>query len=260
MKNRINFKLLSKFSILLLSIIVISSCASTKSHSSKSRNSKTHTSKSRSSKSRSSKEHYSFTQVSGIVMDEYSNPIAHSIIHLDGANRDVVTDSQGKYSFNRIKKGQNMVVTSIGYDIQIVPIENQTQNIVMKSDKVNVGFGSQSRDKITSSVATIGSEIFDSRPARTVMEMLQGMVPGLNISHNSGSIGDTSINIRGTGTISETSVDGPLILIDGAQGDVNSLNPQDVENISVLKDAAAASLYGSQAAFGVILITTKSGK
>ena len=92
--------------------------------------------------------------------------------------------------------------------------------------------------------------------------MLQGVVGGLNISQSSGgSLGNRpSINIRGTTTIGQGSSGEPLVLIDGMQGDINTINPQDIESVSVLKDAAAASIYGSRAAFGVILITTKNGK
>ncbi|MEG1935772.1 MAG: TonB-dependent receptor plug domain-containing protein, partial [Rikenellaceae bacterium] len=116
---------------------------------------------------------------------------------------------------------------------------------------------------LTGSVSTVKSEDLESRPVQNVTQALQGVVPGLNVSVNSsgGELGGAmNINIRGAGTIGDGSKSSPLVLIDGIEGDMNSINPQDIENISVLKDAAAASIYGSRAPFGVILITTKKGK
>src|SRR5690606_34212135 len=113
-------------------------------------------------------------------------------------------------------------------------------------------------------VSTVSSKSLETRPVSNVAQALQGMVPGLNITQ-SGALGGSlqnrpTMNIRGVGTIGEGSRSGPLILIDGMEGDINALNPQDIDNISVLKDASASSIYGSRAPFGVILVTTKQGK
>lgn len=98
----------------------------------------------------------------------------------------------------------------------------------------------------------------ESRPVTSATQALQGLVPGLKISTNSGMLEkNMDISVRGTGTIGDGSSGSPLILVDGMQGDLNTINPQDIENISVLKDAAASSIYGSRAPFGVILVTTK---
>jgi TonB-dependent SusC/RagA subfamily outer membrane receptor len=116
---------------------------------------------------------------------------------------------------------------------------------------------------VTGSVSMVDSKVIESRPVQNVSQALQGVVPGLNMSvGNSGGALDSSlsINIRGAGTIGEGSSGSPLVLIDGIEGDMNTVNPNDIENISVLKDAASSSIYGARASFGVIMITTKSGK
>lgn len=128
---------------------------------------------------------------------------------------------------------------------------------------VVVGYGSQKKVNVTGSVSMVDSKVIESRPVQNVSQALQGVVPGLNMSvGNSGGALDSSlsINIRGAGTIGEGSSGSPLVLIDGIEGDMNTVNPNDIENISVLKDAASSSIYGARASFGVIMITTKSGK
>ena len=129
---------------------------------------------------------------------------------------------------------------------------------------VVVGFGTQKKVNLTGSVAVVDSKKLQSRPVATVTEAMQGLVPGMNFSYG-GTGGaeinqNMKINIRGTGTIGTGSNASPLVLIDGMEGDMNVLNPNDIETISILKDAAASSIYGSRAPFGVILITTKKGK
>lgn len=128
---------------------------------------------------------------------------------------------------------------------------------------VVVGFGTQRRSDITDAVTTVDTKRLESRPVATLSQALQGTVPGLNLSvgSNGGELGKSmGVNIRGTGTISQGSTASTLVLIDGIEGNMDNLNPDDVESISVLKDAAASSIYGSRVAFGVILITTKRGK
>ncbi len=126
-----------------------------------------------------------------------------------------------------------------------------------------VGYGTQKKVNVTGSVSMINSDVIESRPVANVSQALQGAIPGLNLSTtNAGGQLDATmtLNIRGSGTIGDGSVDSPLVLIDGIEGNLNTLNPNDIESISVLKDAASASIYGARAAFGVILVTTKSGK
>lgn len=134
---------------------------------------------------------------------------------------------------------------------------------------VVVGFATQKKVNLTGSVGTATAKDIEARPVANAVQALQGVIPGLNISNsgNGGELNATkSIDVRGTGTVGKDasgnafSSGSPLILIDGMEGDLNSINPQDIENISVLKDAAASSIYGSRAPFGVVLVTTKSGK
>lgn len=113
---------------------------------------------------------------------------------------------------------------------------------------VVVGFGTQKKVNLTGSVGTVDSEALASRPVQNAVQALQGVVPGLQITTTSGALDNKmSMSIRGTGTIGDGSDASPLVLIDGMEGDINSINPQDIENISILKDAAAASIYGSRA-------------
>ena len=123
---------------------------------------------------------------------------------------------------------------------------------------VVVGFGTQKKVNLTGAVGIATAKEIESRPVTSATQALQGLVPGLKISTNSGMLEkNMDISVRGTGTIGDGSSGSPLILVDGMQGDLNTINPQDIENISVLKDAAASSIYGSRAPFGFILVTTK---
>lgn len=128
---------------------------------------------------------------------------------------------------------------------------------------VVVALGTQKKVNVTGVVSTVGAKEISAHPVNSTIEALQGMVPGMNISTSDGggSLGsDKKFNIRGVGTIGAGSTVELLVLIDGMEGDMNAINPQDIENISVLKDAAASSIYGSRVPSGVILITTKKGK
>ncbi|HWV71789.1 MAG TPA: TonB-dependent receptor [Pseudosphingobacterium sp.] len=170
-----------------------------------------------------------------------------------------------------------LVFSFIGYQSKEVSLNTLTPtsqgsymvNIELLPDEANsldevvvVGFGTQKKVNLTGAVSTIDAKALANRPVRNVSQALQGLVTGLNISQSNGSLeSNPSINIRGAGTLgSSNSNASPLVLIDGMEGSINLLNPQDIENVSVLKDASASSIYGSRAAFGVILITTKKGK
>lgn len=175
----------------------------------------------------------------------------------------------GDFSLSNVPKGSTIVISFVGYQTQEIKWTGVPLNVILSDDTkvldevVVVGYGTQKKVNVTGAVSMVGSDVIESRPVANVSQALQGAVPGLNLSTSS-SGGDLNtsmnINIRGTGSIGDGSVDSPLILIDGIEGDLNSLNPNDVESVSVLKDAASASIYGSRAAFGVILVTTKSGE
>ncbi len=205
---------------------------------------------------------------------ENSKPLAGVTIKSIGSTIQTQTDKQGKYILSATTVTA-LEFTFIGYAKQRFEFNqlketskgNYELNVQLNisdgdvlDEVVVVGFGSQKKTNLTGSVAVVDAKQLENRPVRNAIQALQGLAPGLNISQNSGTMEtNPSINIRGTGTIG-TSSSAPLILIDGSEGSLAALNPQDIESVSVLKDAGAASIYGSRAAFGVILVTTKSGK
>jgi len=207
--------------------------------------------------------------ISGTVVDETSIPIPGVSILLKGTTTGTVTDVDGKFSINA-SENDILVFSFIGYHTsEIVVSTSSSIDLVMKEDTqsldeiVVVGFGEQKKANLTGAVATIDSRALESRPVQNVGQMLQGVIPGLNLQTAGlgGELNQTlSFNIRGAGTIGSGSNSSALVLIDGMEGNMNGINPQDIESVTVLKDAAAASVYGSRAAFGVVLITTKSGK
>lgn len=209
--------------------------------------------------------------ITGTVIDKsLGDPVIGASVLVEGTTNGTVTDIDGKFSINA-SKGNVLNISYIGYQTQTIKLDgNQTvltiqlgEDTQALDEVVVVGFGSQKKVNLTGAVSTVDNKTLASRPVAQVGQALQGVVPGLNMSLNNqgGSLGNAlKVNIRGTGTIGEGSTDSPLILIDGIEGDMNALNPDDIESISVLKDAAASSIYGSRAPFGVILITTKSGK
>ncbi len=208
--------------------------------------------------------------VSGSVKDAAGDPAIGATIRVQGsANAGTVTDVNGNFTITCSPRA-TLDVVYIGYATQSVAVNGRTNIDVVLSQSstdlgevVVVGYGTQKKVNVTGAVSMIGGEVLEDRPVTNVTQALQGQVPGLNFSTNTngGMLNNPMrITIRGTGTIGNGSTDNPLILIDGIEGDINALNPNDIESVSVLKDAASASIYGTRAAFGVILITTKSGK
>lgn len=208
------------------------------------------------------------TTVSGVVVDAATGePIIGASVILKNSTVGTMTDIDGNFSL-QVPQNSTLNASYLGYVAQDVSVGTQTSlKIALKEDAqqldeiVVVGFGTQKKVNLTGSVGIATAKELQDRPVMLASQALQGLVPGLNISQNNGSLETrSSINIRGTGTIGSGSKGDPLILIDGIEGDINALNPQDIESVSVLKDAAASSIYGSKASFGVILITTKRGK
>ncbi len=205
----------------------------------------------------------------GVVKDAMGETVIGASVVVKGSTNGTITDFDGNFSLSGVKKGDIIVISFVGYQTQEVVWNGQPMSITLKDDTqaleevVVVGYGTQKKVNVTGAVSMVGAEALESRPVANVTQALQGAVPGLNLSvgNNGGDLNaGMSINIRGTGSIGNGSVDSPLVLIDGIEGNINLLNPNDVESVSVLKDAASASIYGARAAFGVILITTKSGK
>ena len=208
-------------------------------------------------------------KVIGTITDDFG-PVAGVSVIVKGTTNGTVTDMDGKFVLSKVKRGDIIKISFIGFVTQEVKYTGQESiNIQLKEDSktldevVVVGFGTQKKLNLTGSVSMVDAEVIESRPVQNVSQALQGVVPGLNFSVNTGGgtlDNQLNFNIRGAGTIGDGSGSSPLVLIDGIEGNMNTVNPNDIETISVLKDAAAASIYGARASFGVILIKTKGGK
>lgn len=204
--------------------------------------------------------------ISGKVLDAQQQPLVGVAVLIDGTSKGVTTSVDGEFTIDAPSSSPvTLHVTSLGYIDQkvnvpasqsIVTVYMQ-EDAIMLDEAVVIGYGTQKRVNLTGAVSTVGSKDLQNRVSHSLSNMLQGSVAGLNVTTSSGGPGSTaSINIRGVTSINDAD---PLVLIDGAVGDLNRINPNDVESISVIKDASAAAVYGARAAFGVILVTTKSG-
>lgn len=205
-------------------------------------------------------------QVSGVVKDEKGEVIIGASVVEQGTTNGVMTDVVGHFILT-LKVSNSIKVSSVGYKTVVINASGKSNiNVVlyedskMLNDVVVVGFATQKKVNVTGAVSVVTAKEIASRPVANAAQALQGLTPGLQIAQSNGTLEDNpSINVRGTATIGEGSSGSPLILIDGMEADINTINPQDIASISVLKDAAASSIYGSRAPFGVILITTKTG-
>jgi TonB-linked SusC/RagA family outer membrane protein len=200
-----------------------------------------------------------------VVSVENKSPLEGVSIIVKGKGVGAQTNRKGQFSI-RATNGDTLVVSNAGFAAQEVAIRN-TSNLVISlnvsvenlEDVVVVGFGKQKKANLTSAVTQVSGEALLNRPIKSVSEGLQGLVAGLNVDLVSGAPeSNPSLNIRGfTGINSQGA---PLVLVDGVERNLGDINPNDVESISVLKDAAASAIYGSRAPYGVVLVTTKSGK
>lgn len=204
-------------------------------------------------------------KVSGKVLDALQEPLIGVSIRIEGTTQGTITDVDGAFDIQVPAAGATLEFSYVGYLTQKVKVKPGQKNIVvymqedaiMLDEAVVVGYGTQKKVNLTGAVATVDSKSLENRAAHSLTSMLQGSVPGLNVTTSSGVPGSSpDINVRGVTSINSA---GPLVLIDGAVGELDRVNPNDVESISVIKDASAAAVYGARAAFGVILVTTKSG-
>ena len=202
----------------------------------------------------------------GKVLDKNGEPLIGATVREKGnPTNGCSTDIDGNYTL-KVKKGAKLEISYVGCTTQTVVAGNGVETILeddaqVLDDVVVVGFGTQKKANLTGSVAVATGKEIASRPVKNATDALQGLLPGLQLTHTAGDIEtNMSIQVRGTGTIGEGSSGSPLILIDGMEADINTVNPQDIESVTVLKDAAASSIYGSRAAFGVIMVTTKKGE
>ncbi len=205
--------------------------------------------------------------ITGTVTDEGGLPLPGVTVVVKGTTTGTVTDMDGNYTIAGIPENATLLFSFVGMRSQEVAVGTQTSiDITMAVDAIGldevvaIGYATQKKINITGAVDVIKSEELENRPAENVAQLLQGTSPNLNISVTKlgGEPGAGSTwNIRGMGTLSGSSA--PLVLVDGVQMDPNNLNPESIESVTVLKDAAASAIYGARAPFGVVLITTKKG-
>ena len=201
--------------------------------------------------------------VSGTVVDASGLPVIGAGVLIEGTSTGAVTDENGKYSIE-VPSGDSILEFScMGYQTLKVSLDGRrVMDVTLREDTqfldevVVVGYGTQKKVNLTGSVSIVDSDEISARPISSVSSGLQGLLPGVTVVNPNGQPGEsnTTIRVRGIGTIGNAN---PLILIDGVEGDISAINPEDIESVSVLKDAASASIYGSRAANGVLLVTTK---
>lgn len=202
----------------------------------------------------------------GLVKDATGESVIGASVVVKGTTNGTITDFDGNFSLDGIKKGDVIVISYVGYQTQEIKWNGSPLNVILKEDSktlsevVVVGYGTQKKANLSGSVAMVDSKELENRPIQNVSSGLQGLMPGVAITGTNGAPGQDAgkIRVRGIGTLSEA---GPYILVDGIEtGTLSAVDPNDIESISVLKDAASAAIYGSKAANGVVLITTKRGK
>lgn len=217
--------------------------------------------------------------IRGSVYDEENVPIVGAIVSISSSTIGTITDLDGHFEIQTKQLPLSLDIRFLGYKDKTVEVQNYTdpidiilnQDVQALEEVVVVGYGTQSKKNVASAISTVKNNDFKDVPAVSVDGVLQGRVTGLSVTTPSGSVGQAPVvRIRGVNSI--TSGTSPLYVVDGIpisssnpaySGDINILsdiNPDDIESVDVLKDAAAAAVYGSRAANGVVLITTKRGK
>ncbi|MDE5732025.1 MAG: TonB-dependent receptor plug domain-containing protein, partial [Bacteroidales bacterium] len=204
--------------------------------------------------------------LSGTVLDGQQQPIIGAAVMIAGdGHNGAVTDIDGRFVLTVPSGNVNLEVSCLGYLTKTVTVQSTQGQItvllaednMMLEETVVVGYGTQKKVNLTGAVSVVDDKALQDRTSHNLSTMLQGSVPGLNITTTTGNPGSTGkLNIRGFTSINETE---PMVLIDGAIGDLEDVNPNDVASISVIKDASAAAVYGARGTYGVILVTTKKG-
>lgn len=205
-------------------------------------------------------------KITGTVLDATGMPVIGANVMVKGTTNGTITDMDGRFSLD-VEEGATLVVSYIGFANQEIKVGKQTNlSIAMKEDAealdelVVVGYGTQKKVNVIGSVSQVSSEQLSNRPVSSLSNALTGEMTGVTVIQRSGKPGASNgeIRVRGVGSFGATP--DALILIDGIPGDLSSINPEEVESISVLKDAASAAIYGARAANGVVLVSTKRGK
>ncbi len=203
--------------------------------------------------------------VTGVVKDDLGEPLAGTKVQVKGGKAVVMTDADGKFSI-RANKGQTLVFSFVGFNEKQVAVNGKPMNIILNEDAhlmndvVVIGYGSLARKEVASSITSLRPQDMDIAVVTSPEQMLQGKVPGLVITNTSDPNGSASISLRGASSLREGAAMEPYYVVDGVPGVSMSLvSPEDIESIDVLRDATATAIYGSKAANGVIIITTKKG-
>lgn len=205
--------------------------------------------------------------ISGKVTDSSGAPLPGVTVVVKGTTNGTITDMDGKYSLSKIHGDATLVFSFVGMKTQEIALENKTLiNVTMEEDAIGIeevvaiGYGTMKKINITGAVDAVSQEVLKDRPSANIGALLQGVSPNLNISVTKfgGEPGaGNSFNIRGVGSLSGS--EAPLILVDGVEMNINNLDPENIQSVSILKDAASSAIYGARAPFGVILVTTKNG-
>ena len=205
-----------------------------------------------------------FVVITGIITDSDGLGLIGATVLEKGTSNGTITDIDGKYSLD-VSDGATLIISYTGYAEQEVEVGSQTvidvvlaADVAQLSEVVVTGYSSQKKANLTGAVGVVSADDLQARPITSASQGLQGKVSGVWINQNSGEPGQdgATIRIRGIGTLNDPN---PLILVDGIEAPFNNIDPNDIESITVLKDAASAAIYGSRAANGVVLITTKRG-
>ncbi|MCM1111278.1 MAG: TonB-dependent receptor [Clostridium sp.] len=202
----------------------------------------------------------------GTVVDDDGEPLIGATVQVVGTSQAAATNIDGKFMFAKVKTGSTLRVTYVGYAAKEIVWNGGPLEIVMTSSATNldevvvVGYGVQKKVNLTGAVSQVKGDDLAMHPVADAAQMLQGMVPGLFVSNSNAGRpgGSATLQLRGQGNLSGTG--SPYILVDGVEMNLSDVNPNDIESISVLKDAGASAIYGARAAYGVILVTTKHGE
>jgi TonB-linked SusC/RagA family outer membrane protein len=202
----------------------------------------------------------------GTILDENGKPLPGATIKVKGANRSTISNGDGYFSLDNIPDDAVLVITFVGYATREVSIKQNLDGIQLKpahgelNEIVVVGYGTEKKINVTGAVASVSGTTLRERPVTNIQNLLQGRIPGLTVVQPTGEPGNDvgSLQIRGLGSYGASS--SPLVLVDGVESSLSNLSPQNIESVTVLKDAASSAIYGSRSANGVILVTTKNGK
>ena len=202
--------------------------------------------------------------LNGSVVDIAGDPIIGASVVENGSTNGTITNFDGEFSLS-VPSHASITISYIGFETQTVPVNGRSQiKVTLKEDNemldevVVIGYGTMKKSDMTGAISSVDVEDLSKRSTTNPAEALQGKIAGVNIKKTGGNAGaGVQVKIRGVKTFGDNE---PLYVIDGFPGDIESVNPQDIESMEVLKDGAAAAIYGSVAANGVILITTKNGK